>query len=102
MGGYDGSPAAMTALGASLKAGGTITDLNISNNDLRAKDIPGFADAIKDNGALASLDISSNKLTRGSMRQNTKGYSESYWGTQDEHYESDMSGIVSLCKALKK
>jgi Ran GTPase-activating protein (RanGAP) involved in mRNA processing and transport len=62
IGGWPASPAAMTALGAALKVNGTITELNISENDLKAKDIPGFAENLNDNGALTSVDIRGNDI----------------------------------------
>jgi Ran GTPase-activating protein (RanGAP) involved in mRNA processing and transport len=52
----------MTALGAALKASATVTDLNISKNDLKAKDITGFAEHLKDMGSLSELDISNNGI----------------------------------------
>jgi hypothetical protein len=60
-GSSNASPDAMTALGASLVASG-IVDLNISKNNLKAKDIAGFAEHLKDMGSLASLDISDNNI----------------------------------------
>ena len=62
MGNWNASPDAMTALGASLVACGTVVDLNISKNKLNAKDIAGFAGHLQDMGSLASLDISNNSI----------------------------------------
>jgi hypothetical protein len=55
----------MTALGAALKASATVTDLNISKNDLKAKDITGFAEHLKDMGSLSKLIFS------GDLRNST-------------------------------
>jgi hypothetical protein len=53
--GWVSSVCAMTALGASLVACGTVTDLSISNNNLNPEDIPGFAEHLKDMGSLSKL-----------------------------------------------
>ena len=47
-----------------------------------------------DSGALASLDISNNKLTQG---EQIGGF-----GILDTPvYATDMSGVIALCEALK-
>ena len=48
-----------------------------------------------DSGALASLDISNNKLTKGKLKPGGE-----YW--RDGDYETDMSGVIALAEALNK
>jgi hypothetical protein len=62
MGGWRSPGGAMTALGVALKASGTVTDLNISQNDLKPEDFKrqdrfetGFVEALQDMGPLSSL-----------------------------------------------
>ena len=67
MGGLPNSPLweAMTSLGAALKASATVTDLNISENDLEAPDIAGFAGHLKDMGQLSKLTWSGGNYDHG-------------------------------------
>jgi hypothetical protein len=57
-----------------------------------------------DNRALTSLNVSSNNLTRGTLKPNgwadEKGY-EARWGERDDHWETDMSGVATLADAIK-
>eukprot|EP00935_MAST-01C_sp_MAST-1C-sp1_P000641 g641.t1 len=50
-----------------------------------------LADAIKNNGALTSLNISDNKLTRGKAKYSNSDPNE------DSHWETDMSGTQRPC-----
>ena len=43
---------------------------------------------------MIQLDISNNKLTRGAKKSG-------YTGAYDDHYETDMSGVVALSEAIK-
>ena len=52
----------MASLGAALKASATVTDLNISKNDLKSKDIAGFAEHLRDMGSLSSVNLLKNGI----------------------------------------
>jgi hypothetical protein len=65
IGNYSGTGAskiALDALGEALKGNTSITELNMSTNKIKGKDVQGLATGIKDNGALIKLDISSNSI----------------------------------------
>ena len=55
--------AGITAWADALKANTSITELNLARNGINANDTKILAPAISDNGALSSLNLSSNKLT---------------------------------------
>ena len=88
---YDAS-----GLEALAKAIGNLKELNISSNLIKAEGAKILAPAIQDNGALASLDISSNKLTQGKQIEGPSS-SNNYQG----RYKTDMSGVIALAEALK-
>ena len=69
-------------------------EANLSGLGMDAADAAVLADDIHDNGALASLDISNNKLAQGEQ----DGYNK--YG--DPEYKTDLSGIIALADALKK
>ena len=52
--------------------------------------------------ALSKLDVSNNNLTRGKLKANTEGFSSDYWGTQDGHFKTEMSGVLALSEVLKR
>ena len=89
MGGWDTSPEVMAALGAALKASATVTDLNISKNDLEAQDIAGFAEHLNDTGSLSRLDVSENCLC---------GVFTDRSGREEGSY--DTSGLIALAKSI--
>jgi hypothetical protein len=61
-----------------------------------------IANAIPDMGALACLDISKCSLTRGTLKaMPSQGYTRSYWGSKDEHYELDTAGVIALADTIK-
>ena len=51
--------------------------------------------SFQDNGALASLDISNNKLTQGKQTGGFEWY-------ETPEYATDMSGVIALAEGLKK
>jgi hypothetical protein len=89
-----------------------MTELNLAGNDMGI-DSPGkfaksdmsgvtaLADVIPDMGALTSLDVSSNNLTRSLKANRWAGESfAADWGEKDEHWETDMTGIIALANAI--
>ncbi len=52
-----------------------------------------------------SLDISTNHLGRGALKPN--GWTEhgadwaAKWGRDDEHYETDMGGVIAFSDGIK-
>jgi hypothetical protein len=54
---------------------------------------------------LTNLNISSNCLTRGALKPNgwAKHGSDlgAKWGRDDDHYDTDMSGVTTLANAIK-
>ena len=63
-------------------------ELDLSGQDLRASDAKVVAVELKYNGALTSLDISANNLTRGALKAGKEGW-------EDDAYETDMTGTQS-------
>ena len=78
-----------------LKTNTSLKELNLAGNKLNAEAARIFSQDIHDNGALASLDISNNKLTKGKLKAGGEAW-------RDEDYETDMSGVIALADALKK
>jgi hypothetical protein len=63
--------------------------------------IVAIADAIPDMGALTSLNVSSNNLARGLKANGWAGKSyEADWGEEDDHWGTDMTGIIALANAI--
>jgi hypothetical protein len=60
-----------------------------------------LAGVIKDMGALTSLDVSSSGLTRGALKPNAWPSNRAGWGSEDDHYECNMTGITALAGAIK-
>jgi hypothetical protein len=63
------------------------------------------ANAIKDMGAMTSLNLSSSGLTRGgALKRDDRGWDSKragiQWGSIDGHYESDMQGVIALANAI--
>jgi hypothetical protein len=54
--------------------------------------------------ALSSLNLSSSGLTRGTLKKDPRdSLDQQYgdkWGSKDEHYESDMQGIIAIATAI--
>jgi hypothetical protein len=57
-------------------------------------------------GTLSLLNLSSNGLTRGTLKTDTRvtlskrlGLGDK-WGSKDDHYESDMQGVIALANAI--
>ena len=59
---FHDSPGFIRPIAAALKTNTTITDLNLSNNNLNAEAAKILSEDIQDNGALASLDVSNNRI----------------------------------------
>ena len=81
------------ALAEVLKTSSVLKELDVSSNHNQyvdgAKDGPGFAEelaaGLSANGALTSLNISNNKLTRGVLKSGKSGRNDSdFW--------TDMTG----------
>jgi hypothetical protein len=53
---------------------------------------------------LTSLNLSSNGLTRGTLKADYRGTSAkalgAKWGSNDEHYGSDLQGIIALANVI--
>jgi hypothetical protein len=71
------------------------TKLDFSGQKLDAGDAVLIANDISDMGALTTLDISMNELTRGAFKS---GYG--YSGNHKSHYETDMTGMTTLLGVL--
>jgi Leucine-rich repeat (LRR) protein len=71
------------------------TELDFSKQDLRAGDAVLIANDISDMGALTTLDISENKLSRGALKAGKKR------GRLDSDYETDMTGMTHCCWAFR-
>jgi Ran GTPase-activating protein (RanGAP) involved in mRNA processing and transport len=56
-----------------------------------------IANAIPDMGALASLDISSCKLTRGARKAKYRSKTDE----KDRYYETDASGVTAVAGAMR-
>jgi Ran GTPase-activating protein (RanGAP) involved in mRNA processing and transport len=86
-----------SALGNMLKANTILKELDVSDSwyglSREVRDGPGFAQelavGIKTNGALLSLNISSNKLTQGNKRDGNDRYGR-------PKYKTDMSGKTPI------
>jgi Leucine-rich repeat (LRR) protein len=98
------------AIAEALTENKVMKNLDMSMNGAGAKCAQLLADGVIANGALTELDISSNRLTKGSLKQDPrndydkKKYGSQKhikWGSEDWHYESDMSGIIALANAIE-
>jgi Ran GTPase-activating protein (RanGAP) involved in mRNA processing and transport len=108
-------------LSAAIKGHKSLTILDISSNEIGAyssmadsgdDDGPwiaspegplAVADAVKDMGALKSLNISNNMLTRGALRKWVKSecFYKRDWGKAGGHYETDIQSVVILVDAIR-
>jgi hypothetical protein len=77
-----GSPEGVIALADAIKNNGALTSLNILNNNLLADGGKALAEALKGNNVMQELNISNNYL----------GY--------DSNYDSDMSGVIAISDAI--
>jgi hypothetical protein len=50
--------------------------------------------------ALSFLDISNCRLTRGVLKESKTQYKKGYWGSKDEHYVHDMSGLIAVADVI--
>lgn len=92
----DQSPVFIRSIGSMLKAADTtIKEINLAGNNLNAEAGRVFSEGL--HGALASLDISNNKLTQGKQTQYPSRRND-YKG----RHETDMSGVIALAEVLKK
>jgi hypothetical protein len=84
-------------LAKAIESNQTMTSLSISSNDVtyngsHSGDMSGvaaLADVLPGMGALTTLDISTNKLTRGALKAGENGL-------YNAHYETDMTGMTTL------
>jgi hypothetical protein len=72
----------------------TLQQLDLSSNNIGADGATHVADAMKDNGALTQLDVSSNDLAGKTWNGMTDAY--------QHRYDYDFSGIQTLADALPK
>jgi Ran GTPase-activating protein (RanGAP) involved in mRNA processing and transport len=103
------SKIALDALGEALK-GTILTELNMSANKIKGKDIQGLANNIKDMGALSSLNLANNMLgwlscpegwetTEGSdKKQYFKSATQSW--TTDPPPGAKPEGVIALANAI--
>jgi Ran GTPase-activating protein (RanGAP) involved in mRNA processing and transport len=92
-------------LAEALNGNQVMTELNLARNTLGLKansdgeaDMSGIialADVIPGMGALSSLDLSNNKLTRGKLRD---GFAAT---DQDFVWEQDTNGVIALANVIK-
>ena len=73
----------------------SLKELDLSGQCLGAEGALVLSTCLHDNGALASLDISNNELTKGKLKPGMSG-------NFDSNYETDMSGVIALAEALNK
>jgi hypothetical protein len=78
---------------------GDETKLDMSRKMHGVGDAIMLVEEIIDNGALSLLNLSSNCLTRGTLKTRRKTYGGT-WGSKDDHYESDMQGVIALANAI--
>jgi hypothetical protein len=80
---------------------GDEAELDMSGKNMRAWDAIMLAAEIVDN-ALMSLNISSNNLSRGELKDEPAYVIQDQrpWGSKDDHYDSDVSGIVAIVNAI--
>ena len=96
---YSGDPSKASEdfirpIASMLKTNWSIKEVNLAGNNLNAEAARIFSQDIHDNGALASLDISNNKLTQGEQD------GKDAFGIPK--YKTDLSGVIDLADALKK
>jgi hypothetical protein len=83
---------------------GNETELDMSGKMDGAEDAIMLAAEVVDNRALTSLNLSSNGLTRGTLKaEHRNDYEKTHgakWGSKDYHFESDLQGIIALVTAI--
>ena len=82
----------------------TITELDISGQRLGVEGALVIRRYLENNGALTSLNISNNKLTKGKLKKKPSWWKESHhrtYGRDDDQYETDMTGITTLADGIK-
>jgi hypothetical protein len=110
--GTGASKIALEVLGEALKSNTILTELNVSANKIKGRDIQGLANGIKDNGAMTSLDVSNNSLgvaagwefSSGQWWLNgdyPPGHSDSNPCSWLPAAGSDISGVILLADAIK-
>ena len=90
------SPGFIRPIASMLKTNRSLKEINLAENNLNAEAGRIFSEGLHDNGALASLNIANNHLTRGKWTNALRD------GDEDDpaNYKSDMSGVIALAEAI--
>ena len=95
----------IAALALGIKDMGALVSLSLARNDLGVEGAKHIAEILPNCGALASLDLSNNKLTRGKLKPGRSGRSGNFAKSGNAHddsdFETDTSGIAAFAEAMK-